>query len=357
MPRGRQGPTDGVLDAMDSSLSLEPLIRSATPGAAGQMLAGLAEIAIVIDREGVVRQVPHVAAPLEPLAAGSWRGRRLLETIVPGSRAAVIDLIGGNERAAGTPHDLVHRGPGDVVIPVRYGAAELESGRAILLLGRSVAPAQLSESDFGSLFALGAQGPQGGRDGALADIVRQSEDLVLLIDRSGRMLWANDAFRTAAEISRLAGVDGRFLEDLIAWREPADIARLIATAEEAGTAGPAAGILRGDAGGSLKVEIAITRLPRSSPPVLGAVLRPARLSRPAAPRDEADGAPLNGLLDRAGRVPLKGLVRETADLVERQCLEAALRLTSNNRSAAARTLGISRQALYQKLERFGLAGE
>ena len=51
---------------------------------------------------------------------------------------------------------------------------------------------------------------------------------------------------------------------------------------------------------------------------------------------------------------MKDLVKDTTDVVERLCIEAALRLTGNNRAATARALGLSRQALYIKLERFGL---
>ena len=62
----------------------------------------------------------------------------------------------------------------------------------------------------------------------------------------------------------------------------------------------------------------------------------------------------------SGRVSLKDLVRETTDVVERLCIEAALELTKNNRASAAEVLGLSRQSLYSKLHRFGLgnlAGE
>jgi len=55
-----------------------------------------------------------------------------------------------------------------------------------------------------------------------------------------------------------------------------------------------------------------------------------------------------------GRVSLKEIVRDTTDLVERLCIEAALKLTDNNRASAAEVLGLSRQSLYSKLHRFGM---
>jgi DNA-binding NtrC family response regulator len=55
-----------------------------------------------------------------------------------------------------------------------------------------------------------------------------------------------------------------------------------------------------------------------------------------------------------GRVPLKELVRESTDVIEALCIEAALKLTSGNRASAAELLGLSRQSLYTKLRRFDL---
>ena len=41
--------------------------------------------------------------------------------------------------------------------------------------------------------------------------------------------------------------------------------------------------------------------------------------------------------------------------IERLCIEAALELSSDNRASAAELLGLSRQSLYVKLRRYGLA--
>jgi DNA-binding NtrC family response regulator len=60
------------------------------------------------------------------------------------------------------------------------------------------------------------------------------------------------------------------------------------------------------------------------------------------------------LTQLVGRVTLKELVRETTDVIERLCIEAALELTGDNRASAAEMLGLSRQSLYSKLRRFGI---
>ena len=63
---------------------------------------------------------------------------------------------------------------------------------------------------------------------------------------------------------------------------------------------------------------------------------------------------IDQLKELVGRVPLKDLVRETTDVIERMCIEAALELTGDNRASAAEILGLSRQSLYVKLRRYGL---
>ena len=78
-----------------------------------------------------------------------------------------------------------------------------------------------------------------------------------------------------------------------------------------------------------------------------------RLTPQAKPRELPHSA--NQLAEMIGRVPLKELVRETTDVIEKLCIEAALELTGDNRASAAEVLGLSRQSLYVKLRRYGLA--
>ncbi|MFO0105852.1 MAG: transcriptional regulator PpsR [Burkholderiales bacterium] len=67
--------------------------------------------------------------------------------------------------------------------------------------------------------------------------------------------------------------------------------------------------------------------------------------------------PFADLSQLVGRRPIKDIVGETVDTIERICIEAALELTHNNRASAAEMLGLSRQSLYVKLRRFGMVSE
>jgi DNA-binding NtrC family response regulator len=53
-------------------------------------------------------------------------------------------------------------------------------------------------------------------------------------------------------------------------------------------------------------------------------------------------------------VPLRDIVGETTELIEKLCIEAALQLTQDNRATAAEILGLSRQSLYVKLRQYRL---
>ena len=71
----------------------------------------------------------------------------------------------------------------------------------------------------------------------------------------------------------------------------------------------------------------------------------------------AQASPFAELSQLVGRRPIKDIVGETVDTIERMCIEAALGLTHNNRASAAEMLGLSRQSLYVKLRRFGMVAE
>ena len=117
-------------------------------------------------------------------------------------------------------------------------------------------------------------------------------------------------------------------------------------------------ILRGEFGASEDVEIAGVEVPGGGQTCLGFSIRSAGWR---SGREKLGGRELprtvEQFADLVGRVPLKNLVRETTDLIERLCIEAALQLTRDNRASAAEMLGLSRQGLYAKLRRYGLSDD
>jgi Nif-specific regulatory protein len=61
---------------------------------------------------------------------------------------------------------------------------------------------------------------------------------------------------------------------------------------------------------------------------------------------------VEGLVERIK--PTKGTLKETMDQIERWLLIESLREHDNNKTAAAKTLGITREGLHKKLRSFGL---
>jgi transcriptional regulator PpsR len=114
--------------------------------------------------------------------------------------------------------------------------------------------------------------------------------------------------------------------------------------------------LRGEYGAMAEVEVsAVSLAGGEDKPGFGFAIRniEKRLS-PTASQNELPRS-VAQLTELVGRVPLRDLVREATDVIEKLSIEAALELTGDNRASAAEMLGLSRQSLYVKLRRFGLA--
>jgi transcriptional regulator PpsR len=201
----------------------------------------------------------------------------------------------------------------------------------------------------------GAQGApaQPGRS-AIAQVVERAPDGFVVTDLEGRVLLANPAF---VELAQLAGQDQVQGLTLDRWlgRPGVDLSVMLATLRQQGAVRLFATSLRGELGAQADVEISAVAVPEGDPPCLGFTVRHVgrRLGTDlqagkAAPRS------VEQLTQLVGRMPLKDLVRESTDLIEQLCIEAALKLTQDNRASAAEMLGLSRQSLYVKLRRYGL---
>lgn len=331
---------------------MENVLRRAGAPAVGRLVADLADIAVVVSQDGIVADVPHVGDRTAPLFPRSWRGQPFGETMLEASRDGAADLLDDLRRGAPAGNrEVLHPLRDDETVLVRYRGAALDGGSDCLLLGQAIRPdGATREVDFEAIFAQDVPAGSTDTQRILADLLRFGGDLVVVTDAGGRILWANDAFLSLAEVSVVMGAGGRFLEDLFEAGNPVDLGGLMELAGSSRLFPPVAATLRGDAGRLTPVTLGLTRLPRTAPPLYGAIMRPAVAGALPMPALQD----VTGALEQVGRVPLKGLVRETAERVERHCLRAALSLSGGNRSAAARALGISRQALYLKLERHDL---
>lgn len=174
----------------------------------------------------------------------------------------------------------------------------------------------------------------------------------VVTDSGHRVLWANAAFLELAQLAAEGQARGRPIEEWLA-RDETEARTLFATLQDHGSVRRFASVVRGIYGGIEDVEIAAVSLP-SSPACIGLSIRalPPRSALNVGTR--AEPRSVEQMAELVGRVSMKTLVRETTDLIEKLCIEAALRITRDNRASAAEMLGLSRQGLYAKMRRYGV---
>lgn len=455
-------------------------ISSAKPdgAAAVEIAAAIADIVVVVDGEGFVRDLkasPGVAIARD---AEAWRGKRWIETVAPDSRNKAASLLSeaGKGRTA-APREINHSSADPLAtIPIRYSAVRGTKGDIVIAgrdlsalaeiqqqlvqahqaMERDYARQRASETRYRALFqmtgepiliadlasrkvteanpaAVRALATSSGRlagrllaslfepagaadlDGlmsraaigngavearvvsatsgqsflATASLIRSGGSTLVLVrlaptdgraietndtshvmeliaklpdgfvvtDLSGLILEANAAFLELGQAASVEQVRGRSLGDWLG-RMGIDFPSLTATLREHGTVRNFPTIVRGAFGITETVEVSAVLVEDGELPCYGFVLRAG--PRPVAPNGHAAAAiprSVDQFIELVGRVSLKELVRETTDIIERLCIEAALEMTKDNRATAAELLGLSRQSLYLKMRRFGFMDE
>ncbi|MEM9428537.1 MAG: transcriptional regulator PpsR [Pseudomonadota bacterium] len=189
---------------------------------------------------------------------------------------------------------------------------------------------------------------------ALTELYARGGDAVVFTDKDGRILQANSAFQSIANVAVAERLIGASLATYLA-RPSVDLTVMTTNAEQAGKLSIYATALRTEYGAQIPVEISTTYLPDHDPPSFGFVIRDvSRLEAARQSSSAVSSEAVEHVIELVGSTPLKELVRGTTDVVEKLCIETAIRLTNNNRAAAAEMLGLSRQSLYVKLRRYGL---
>ncbi len=184
--------------------------------------------------------------------------------------------------------------------------------------------------------------------------IQAMPDAFVLTDLDRRIIATNAAF---LEIVQLGTEEQARGEPLDRWlgRVGVDTGLLYSSVIEHKIIRQFSTVLRGQFGTVEDVEVSGVALKESDPPVIGFTIR--RIARRAATDDPGKRSLLRSVDEMTklvGKVPLKDLVRETTDIIERLCIEAALQLNDNNRASSADMLGLSRQSLYVKLHRHGI---
>jgi transcriptional regulator PpsR len=190
-------------------------------------------------------------------------------------------------------------------------------------------------------------------DQYVLDVVEKMPDAFVLADEKQSIIVANRAFAElvqAGSVEQLLGVSlNRFIGS-----PNVDIGLLKKQLKDHQNVRNFSSIVNDLNGGEEPVEISAIMIEREQPLFGYSVRTVGRRVRdlPQTGRDYPRS--VEQLTELVGRKPLKEIVRESTDLIERMCIEAALVHTADNRASAAEILGLSRQSLYSKLHRHGL---
>lgn len=185
-------------------------------------------------------------------------------------------------------------------------------------------------------------------------IINEMPDGFVVTDMDMKVLTANAAFLEFVQLATEEQARGMSLERWLG-RPGIDIGLMVGQLQETGAIRNFQTIVRGQFGTTEDVEVSAVSVTEGDTPCFGFALHP--ISR----QKTSQSKPEHGLLRSVdeftklvGKVPLKELVRESTDIIERLCIEAALQMNGDNRANAAEMLGLSRQSLYVKLHRYGI---
>lgn len=190
---------------------------------------------------------------------------------------------------------------------------------------------------------------------SLAELAEHLPDGLVLANIAGSILSVNEAFVDLAQLpSADAAVGATF--DTYFGRTETEINVLMANLREHGLIRNFSSVVRTQHGLLEPVEVSAVSAPGTAGTVFGFSIRLAGRRQVAGSRNEGATLPssVDKLSDLVGRVSLKEIVRESTDMIERSCIEAALELTNDNRASAAEMLGLSRQSLYAKMHRHNI---
>jgi transcriptional regulator PpsR len=284
-----------------------------------------------------VQQANHACHALFAAAPGSLEGKSLWTLISAADRDSVNAYLGALSVSNGVA-------PVEVQLPRREGKVRLaasafrQSGKQHWLVtiddGGHSAPAREADRD-------------------ILDVVEKMPDAFVLADAEQNIIIANRAFAElvqAASVEQLSGVAlGRFI-----GRPDIDLGLLRKQLRDHHHVRNFSSIINDLNGGEEPVEISAIMIERREPLYGYSVRGVGRRERDLPQADNPFPRSVDQLTDLVGRKTLKEIVRESTDLIERMCIEAALVHTSDNRASAAEILGLSRQSLYSKLHRHGL---
>ena len=297
-----------------------------------------AEAMIIIDAASrQIREINPAARRMFGDAPGNLSGQPLASRFMPKEVERVAGVLGAISAGAEVSAIEVElAGEGGLA---RLSVSAFRQGGANFFLLRLASAGSMPEGPDENLKIVG--------------VVERMPDAFVLAGPDQTILTANTAFVEAVHAVSVDQLRGRTLSNFIG-RPGIDLELILLQLTEHESVRNVSTILHGVDGGHEEVELSAVQV-TGTDEVFGFSIRiVGRRVRDLPPAHRDLPRSVEQLTDLVGRMPLKDIVRESTDLIERLCIEAALTFTTNNRASAAEILGLSRQSLYSKLHRHGL---
>lgn len=183
--------------------------------------------------------------------------------------------------------------------------------------------------------------------------IEQLPHAFVLLDQEGRILDANGAFLDMTGLSTLAQARSQPINRWLG-RASVDANVLFSNMKEHGKVRDFATVMQSEYGAAEDVEISGAAVEGGDGVCFGLIIHSLARRHSMRPVLGDPARTADQLTELVGRMPMKDLVRETTEITERLCIETCLKLTGDNRAAAAQMLGLSRQSLYDKLRRYDI---
>ena len=188
----------------------------------------------------------------------------------------------------------------------------------------------------------------------LVSFFHKGVDPIVFVNMSGKILSANEAFVSVANVTHAQTLSGRSMSEFFS-RGSVDLNVILESARRNGKMRLYSTKILNEHGDERPVEISTTQVRTEREPICVLVMRNARrVEAISTPTNQMSEAEVNSVVELIGNQSLKDVVARSTDVVEKMCIETAIGMTSNNRVAAAEMLGLSRQSLYVKLRKYNL---
>lgn len=295
-----------------------------------------AEAVLIVDSQTLktIDANPAAAMILET-TPGRLVGRIVADLVAPDSRESLQTLLAGVKSSGRTEAVRVHVESAGKPFLASCAAIRSDEGLSFMV--------RLAPLDTG--------GRHPGQTAVATQALAAMPDGFLLAGSDRRIVDVNDAFLDLARLGHRNEAIGTTLDQWLG-RTAVEGNVLLAHLKDHGRVRGFALALRGGHGAVEDVDVSAVSLRANGEVYFGFLFR--RAKRSEAGGDQALARSAEDFADLVGRLSLKGIVRETTDVIEKLCIEAALRLTGDNRAAAAEMLGLSRQSLYSKMHRHAI---